>query len=204
MTGSVQLFDGSNHTGLWVTGNNPTTLTEIAGSTGSSPNGISIDGSVIVGTFFDASGNNLAYRWTSATGAMTQVPLISGETNSNGVAVSSDGNKVLIRANDNVSYIWNVLLGTGTTALTSLPAGFGAVAMSADGTTVAAPTANGVSLWVNGTVTTLSAKLASLGADAGNVVLGTPTGLSSNGKTVIGYGFSSVTGASQAWVIVTP
>ncbi len=107
------------------------------------------------------------------------------------MAVSADGNKVLIRTDNNASYIWNVL--GGTTALTSMPAGFEAFAMSADGTTVLGPTPNGVALWVNGTVTTLSAKLASLGADSGPLALNTPTGLSANGKTIIGYGFNSAT-----------
>jgi uncharacterized membrane protein len=203
-TGSLQSSSNEN-AGLWSNGSTPVSLANPPGTLASAGLGMSADGSVIVGNLIpDASFVRQGFRWTSASGTMTQVPLIAGSADANAIGVSADGNKVLVSTISAGSYIWTVSLGTTASALT--PVGgtdFNASAISADGTTVLGISTLGVVLWNGGTVTSLAAKLQGLNVDVGTFSLSNPTALSTNGKTVVGTG-ATIDGASQGYVVTLP
>jgi uncharacterized membrane protein len=208
-TGSIitgNLMSPTGGTGLWPNGGVPTSLTLPPGITDSSPNAMSADGSVIVGQdVLTATSTTAGFRWTATTGIVT-VPVPAGATDPNAVGVSADGTKVLIRTGNLGSFLWNVSLGNTTSALT--PVGgtdFVAYALSADGTTALGTGNSGsIQLVTAGTVSVLTTVLQNLNVNLGTYVPAIPGSLSTNGKTVVGFGFDSVTGNNQGFVVVLP
>src|ERR1019366_9284133 len=73
----------------WTAGSGTVGLGHLPGGTYSSPNGISADGSVIVGSGSSTSGNQ-AFRWTAGTG-MVGLGHLPGTTDSSVAGVSADG-----------------------------------------------------------------------------------------------------------------
>lgn len=99
----------------------------IASALSSSPgtaNGVSDDGSVIVGTVSNGT-VNVAFRWTSSDG-VTNLPLPAGATDALGVDVSGDGSVVVGNADTasgSAPFVWTAANGT---QLLSAIGGFGA------------------------------------------------------------------------------
>ena len=117
----------------------------LPGGASSSPNGVSADGSVVVGISPDANGQ--AFRWTQS-GGMTGLGLLPGGSYSNATAVSADGSVVVgfgtsTNAGGNYETFRWVFTGAGPTlgtmtGLGFLPGGtysFGS-AVNADGSVV--------------------------------------------------------------------
>lgn len=135
------------------------------GDLSTSPDDISFDGSVIVGSAQSTFGTE-AFRWTSSTGLVGLGDLSGGDFFSRAHAVSADG---------------SVVLGSGTS--TSGPEPF---------------------LWdqTNG-MRELARVLEGLGIDLGGWVLDQATGISADGRTLVGYGLNE-RGLREAWLAQIP
>ena len=118
------------------------TFTELGdlpgGFTSSMANGVSADGSVVVGNSHSASGNE-AFRWTESGGMVGLGDLPGGSFGSSAAAVSADGSVVvgtstsasMTKPAGGEAYLWTEaggMVGLGTLGIDS-----GATAISADG-----------------------------------------------------------------------
>jgi probable HAF family extracellular repeat protein len=166
------------------------------GATRSNANGVSSDGSVIVG--HSNNGGSQSFRWTSSTG-MLQLPKLpsAGDTDSGLAAfdVSNDGSLVVGSANNgqgwNQSYIWTE--STGITALDKpdgwAPSGL-AYGVSGDGSVIAGYGRNGKNeveayRW---TEDTGMVGLGTLRDGTGRELWSQGRGISDDGSVVVGFG----------------
>ena len=100
----------------WTAGSGMVVLGYLPGGTYSAPNGISADGSVIVGSSSSAFGSQ-AFRWTAGSG-MVGLGYLPGTTNSGAAAVSGDGSVVVgtsYTASGNQAFRWTA--GSGMQSL---------------------------------------------------------------------------------------
>ena len=100
----------------WTAGSGMVVLGYLPGGTYSAPNGISADGSVIVGSGSSTSGEQ-AFRWTAGSG-MVGLGYLPGTTNSGAAAVSGDGSVVVgtsYTASGNQAFRWTA--GSGMQSL---------------------------------------------------------------------------------------
>jgi uncharacterized membrane protein len=207
LTGSIITGDNNGHTGIW-NGVTPTLLTEIATSTGSNGVGISSDGTVIVGTAHpstDTTGLGQAYR--AKNGVMVLLPPIAAQPLfSQAVGVSADGNNVIFFAKGFDADVWNAT----TNVQTSLGPNFTPHAISGDGSVVVGAGAvggvSGPAVFTVSTKTTvlLSTIFTRLGVSLGDFSPQTITGVSANGKVLVGSGTSNTTGVQQGWILIQP
>src|SRR5262249_2344802 len=108
----------------------------LPGGTATSINGISADGSVVVGSA-DTSNGARAFRWTADQGIMT-LGVLPGSTSSGAVSVSRDGSIVVgtSSGSGNSAFRWTAATGM----LPLPPRGFDeGGGVSADGAVVAGP-----------------------------------------------------------------
>ncbi len=166
-----------------------TNLGLLSGGTFSRANGVSGDGSVLVGTASNASpsNNNRAFRWTSG-GGMVSLGLLSGGNQSYGTAVSDDGSVVVGGANDETGFLraFRWTSGDGMVSLGILSGGsqsYG-TAVSGDGSVVVGQ-ANDASFetafrWTSG------GGMVSLGLLSGGT-FSIANGASGDGSVVVGY-----------------
>ncbi len=138
--GSVVAGDNfsSDEATRWTSESGMVGLGHLPGDTGSSTDGVSADGSTIVGTSFGASDQE-AFRWTSSSG-MVGLGHLPGGTFSNAGAVSSNGTVVVgtsgIVSGGSEAFRWTS--GSGMVGLGHLPGGTSssAGAISADGSVI--------------------------------------------------------------------
>ena len=115
--------------------------------------------------------------------------------------MSASGDKVLVISKGFATAVWTA----STNAFALLPQTFAPRAISGDGTTVVGNDPNVPSVWTGGaTSTNLTTRLATLGVNLGDFGLGEVTGVSTNGKVIVGNGASISTGVGQGWVIILP
>lgn len=175
--GSVIVGYGTSASGIeafrWTSGSGMVGLGDLAGGTfESNANAVSADGSVAVGYGYSASGQE-AFRWTSGGGMVGLGDLAGGAFKSNAMAVSADG---------------SIVVGTSSSALNSY---YGEAF-----------------IWTeSGGMQSLKDVLVSLGADltAWNSTtwkLTAATGISADGKTIVGYGFNG--SSPEAWIATIP
>jgi len=174
--------------------------------------GVSGDGSVVAGTGSDFAGG-FSFSWTAATGLIH----LSGHPSSFGStanAVSADGNFIVGQvelAAGRFAYEWTS--AGGMISLGDLPGGSvtsNAFAVSTDGRVVVGSSSStsgtNAFLWTqaNG-MQSLQDLLTSLGQ--GSAMSGwrleSATGISADGKTIVGYGVNP-SGVREAWIATVP
>ena len=162
--------------------------------TQSRANGVSSDGSIIVG-----SSSSGAFKWTSA-GGPTLLP--NGGTGSAATAISADGT-VIVGVNGSVAPVrW---VGSGNPVVLGVAQGQ-AVAVNSSGTVIVGFTGLATPdafVWdaTNG-MRSLATVLTNAGADVSAWTLSQATGVSSNGKVIVGWG--SHNGTEEAWIARLP
>ena len=144
----------------------------LTGASKSGASGVSADGSVVVGYGNSGSGNQ-AFRWTSASGMVGLGDLAGGEFKSNAIALSADG---------------SIVVGSSSSALNSY---YGEAFYWTE----------------SGGMQTLKDVLINFGADltawdSTTWTLTAATGISTDGKTIVGYGFNG--GSPEAWIATIP
>jgi len=179
------------------------------GDVSSFARGISADGSIIIGDSKSALGTEVM-MWTASGGMLSLGHLPGGIIAfSRAAAVSADGAAIVgVSRSDlgNEAFRWTS--GEGMVGLGSLPGGnfSSAFGVSADGATILGQSAGGGAfVWdsVNG-MRPLDQLLISLGVDlTGWVDLVQATGISADGKTIVGLGFSGA-GRLEAFIAVIP
>jgi probable HAF family extracellular repeat protein len=158
------------------------------GSTSSRANGISADGSVIVGSSSSASGNEEAFRWTNAGGMVGLGDLPGGTFVSFANDVSTNGSVVVgssSSAAGSEGFRWTS--GGGMVGLGDLPGGdfySGVTGVSSDGSVIV-----GVSESASGREAfrwTSTAGMVGLGELPGGNFFSAATGVSSDGSLIVG------------------
>jgi probable HAF family extracellular repeat protein len=160
----------------------------------SSANGLSSDGSVVVGAF-NLSGNTTAYRWTSNSGVIG-LGYLSGDTNSGATGVSANGAVVVgssmsTGAVESMSEAFRWTSADGMIGLGDLPGGrtgSHATGVSSDGSVVV-----GWSFSADGIVAfrwTSDSGMVWLGDLPGADFESHPAGVSSDGSVIVGWGRS--------------
>ncbi len=174
--------------------------------------GVSTDGSVVAGYGTSASGKE-AFRWTSGSGMVGLGDLAGGTFGSYANAVSADGAVVVgygTSALGQEAFRW-----TAAGGLVGLGVKSNALAVSADGSIVVGTTSSDLNsyygeafIWTeSGGMQSLKDVLVGLGADltawdSTTWKLTAATGISADGKTIVGYGLN---GASpEAWIATIP
>jgi probable HAF family extracellular repeat protein len=181
------------------------------GNISSFANGVSADGSVVVGGGFSASGTE-AFRWTSGGGMVGLGDLPGGSFSSQAVGVSADGSVVVgagSSASGTEAFRWTS--GGGMVGLGDLPGGaFNSIAraVSADGSVVVGQgfsvPAGRAFIWdpVNG-MRALDMVLVDSGIDLTGWTLIDATGISDDGLTIVGMGFNP-SRFLEGWIAVIP
>jgi probable HAF family extracellular repeat protein len=172
--------------GLWSSPGSPVGLGGISGSTGSFAQGISGDGTTVVG---DSGNQQQAFRWTASTGMVSLgiFPGFNSVTHAN--AANADGSVIVGYGTDPFvgAHAFRWTPGGGFTDLGTLPGGNVSVAIgvSADGRTIAGGSFSSIGL--QPFVWTEASGMVGLGLLPGTTSTGV-MGLSANGKVVIGVG----------------
>lgn len=157
----------------------------------SSPQGMTPDGNVVVGSTSDPA---TAFRWTSA-GAV-HLPCTTGSTWASASAINADGT-VIVGACDETAARW-----VNGAAPTSLGIPGSARAVSANGSVIVGTTSQGTAFIWQGTLSLLSETLTAAGANLTSWSLNEATGISGNGKVIVGTGV--VGGVNQAFIARLP
>jgi probable HAF family extracellular repeat protein len=179
--GSVVVGYGNSASGQeafrWTSGGGMVGLSDLqGGSFWSCSNGVSADGSVVVGQGSSASGRE-AFRWTSASGMVGLGDFAGGEFRSNALATSADG---------------SIVVGSSSST-------FNVNSYARYGEAF---------YWTeSGGMQNLKDMLINLGADltawdSTTWTLTAATGISADGKTIVGYGFNG--GSPEAWIATIP
>jgi probable HAF family extracellular repeat protein len=178
--------------------------------------GASADGSVVVGeTLLELSpelSTFVAFRWTQEAG-MVGLGQLGGTLGSAAFAVSADGSVVVGNSStgEGTSEAFRWTSGSGMVGLGNLPGGNFSYAnsVSADGSIIVGTgaDANGQDaalIWdaVHG-FRSLGAVLADQGIDLAGWTLQAATGISGDGRTVVGFGLNP-NGQSEAWIAFLP
>ncbi len=183
----------------WTAGSGMTALGALAGGLYSYANGVSADGSVVVGYSMSAAsgfGRGEAFRWTSGTGMVSLGDFAGGVLDSQAYATNSDGS-IIVGYGTNASGIeaFRWTSGTGLVGLGELAGGSyfsNAKAISADETVIVGDSnsANGYEAfrWTSGT------GMVGLGDLAGGIFYSRAFDVSADGSVIVGYG-SSASGA---------
>jgi uncharacterized membrane protein len=155
--------------------------------------GVSSDGSIIVGG--TSAG---AFKWTYAGG----LTLLPGATGAGANAISADGTVIVGVNSSGLAVRW-----VGSASPTSLGSAQGqALAVNSNGTVIVGFTGlatDDAFVWdtTNG-MRSLAAVLTSAGADVSDWALSQATGVSSDGKVIVGNG--SHNGTYEAWIARLP
>ncbi|MDB9423458.1 PEP-CTERM sorting domain-containing protein [Microcystis aeruginosa CS-564/01] len=174
---------------------------------GSTANGISADGSVVVGVSNSANGDE-AFRWTQATGMVGLGTLPGGAFASIAYGVSADGSVVVGTTNgSNFGQAFRWTQATGMVGLGELAGDNNSIAygVSGDGSVVVGygNSANGDEAFIwNGTQGMRSLKQVltnDYGLNLTSWTLKYATAISADGLTIVGFG-TNPSGNSEAWI----
>jgi probable HAF family extracellular repeat protein len=192
----------------WTAGSGMVGLGYLPGSTNSSANGISADGSVVVGTSSYGSVGQ-AFRWTAGSG-MVGLGYLPGSTNSSASGVSGDGSIVVgtsYTASGEQAFRWTA--GSGMVGLGYLPGTTNSFAtgVSGDGSVIVGTSspyfvdgnsspyfysysyrqAQGFHWTAGSGMQSLWDVLETNGLNLDYVLELTPSGISADGNTIVGY-----------------
>jgi probable HAF family extracellular repeat protein len=181
----------------WTAGSGMVVLGYLPGGTYSAPNGISADGSVIVGSSSSAFGSQ-AFRWTAGSG-MVGLGYLPGGTYSSANGISADGS-VIVGSGSSTSgeqaFRWTA--GSGMVGLGYLPGttNSGAAAVSGDGSVVVGTsyTASGNQAfrWTAGSgMQSLRDVLVTNGLNLDPADMQIASGISADGNTIVGTDYYS-------------
>jgi uncharacterized membrane protein len=191
--GSVVVGFGRNSVGMiatrWTQATGYTQLGALPGHLESWAQGVSADGSVIVGQSF--GDDSLAFRWTQA-GGMVALP---GSSNSAAYGISADGS-VIVGTADGQAYLWT---DSGAMGLGDLPGGLfssGAIEVSADGTTVVGSSHSGFD---QAFVWTSAGGMVGLGDLPGGIARSIALAVSGDGSLVAGTSRTAVGDEAFLW-----
>jgi probable HAF family extracellular repeat protein len=212
-----------NEATLWTSGGGMVGLGDLqSGQPQSYATATSANGSVVVGQGTSASGPE-AFRWTSSGGMVGLGDLTGGSFSSYANAVCADGSVVVGYGNSSSgqeAFRWTSQGGmVGLGDLAGGAFGSNALAVSADGSIVVgsgSTTSNANSYarygeafyWTeSGGMQNLKDMLINSGADltawdGTTWTLTAATGISADGKTIVGYGFNG--GSPEAWIATIP
>jgi probable HAF family extracellular repeat protein len=178
------------------------------GGFSSEANGITPDGLFVVGGGVSASGFE-AFLWTQAGGMVGLGDLPGGQFNSVARAVSADGSVVVGRGNSASGYeAFRWTQASGMVGLGDLSGGYFdslAQSVSADGSVVVGQSRSSVGdeafIWTapTGMRRLFDALHIDLGLDLTGWTLSSATGISADGRTIVGYGINP-SGQDEAWV----
>ncbi len=178
------------------------------GFTSSTAYDVSADGQSIVGASYSGAGLE-AFIWTPSTGMQSLGDLPGGRTIGTARGISSDGSIIVGQGSDstsnNVAWIWDG--ASGFAALPLIP-GAGpdhlASAVSDDGLIVVGSNYGRAFIWdaTNGTQS-LRDLLVGLGVDLTGWHLADATGISADGRSIVGYG-TNPSGATEAFLAYIP
>jgi probable HAF family extracellular repeat protein len=190
-----QTVNGRNQAVRWVN-NSIELLGFLPGGTSSRASAINADGSTVVGVSSAGVGGPRAFRWTSSGGMQNLGAL--GTFGSEAYAISADGAIVVGESRITVDDVYRAFIWThqsGMQDLGSLPgmAGARARAISGDGATVGGFSFNlgqarVATLWSDGQVINLQDFLAAQGVNLTGWSLREVTGLSADGRSLVGNG----------------
>jgi probable HAF family extracellular repeat protein len=195
---------------VWSAAGGTVWLGILPGHTRCEVRGISADGSVVVGGS-DNYDSGAAFRWSAATG-MTSLGVLPGGVSSLARAISGDGSTVVgsaspVPADYTQTFEWTG--AGGIRALDSLPGWPGAIA---DATNIDGSAVVGFSYGINTWAATLWSPtlgavdlndyLPSLGLDLTGWALYEATGVSADGRTIVGSGVHN--GRGEGWVVTLP
>lgn len=209
--------DGQSLIGMnirWMSPNQYTDLGFLGGAAQTSAYGISADGQVVVG-FSETSPHRFvhAFRWT-ATGGLRDLGVTSG-TESLAWGVSADGHVVVGEARSSLGF-WRAFRWTASHGMRDLGT-LGGPMSTAHGTSRDGSVVVGKSL-INGITTSLRAfrwtaaggmrDVRQLLLEAGvtsaqNWILSVAAGVSDDGTSIVGWGFSP-TQSWEPWIAVLP
>lgn len=172
-------------------------LTAAGVGVASAARGVSADGGVVVGYSTSAAAAQEAFRWTASDATMHALGILSGGAASMALAVSADGNVVVGQSGSTEgpqAFRWQ--------AGAMVPLGFlsagddvsSALGVSGDGSVIVG--SSGVDggtvhafLWTQaGGMASLQDFLTACGADLSGWTLSAATGVSSDGRWIVGYG----------------
>lgn len=206
VSGNGDVLTGTDTAGtakafIWSSSGGITYLGSLASGGSSFANGISRDGSIVVGGATDASGGQQAFRWSSSTGMIGLAFLNAGDQAAAN-AISADGSRIVgWNYNNQTGYI-TAVFWSGTNTVTDLGrlnngSYSAANAVSADGSVIVGRAFDGNALNASRAFRwTQSTGMVSLGTlNSGDS--STATGISYDGSVIVG---SSQDGASlNAW-----
>jgi probable HAF family extracellular repeat protein len=178
------------------------------GEVRSDARGVSGDGSIIVGWSTSAAGEE-AYRWTHATGMVGLGDLPGGPFESGATAISADGRVIVGEAASSTTFeAFRWTQPGGMTALGALPFGSSiALAVSRDGSVIVGrgSTQQAVDralIWNAHGIRDLQDLLEQdLGLDLTGWTLEEATGISGDGRTIVGNGINP-SGDPEGWMAV--
>jgi uncharacterized membrane protein len=181
----------------WTSAGGLQTLRFPQGVTFSSANGINADGSVFVGSYNGPG--NLAFRWTS-DGGFQHLGLPSGEFNPSASAVSADGS-VVVGFNGTYAFRWTA---EGTQILGDPRFYSAAMEVSGDGSILVGNSEDGPFIWdaTHGVRDIEQVLKGEYGLDLSGWTLQSAAVISSDGRTIVGYG--SHLGQTEAWIAMIP
>lgn len=185
----------------WTASTGMVNLGTLPGATGGVANGVSGDGSVVVGY----SSTNEAFRWTATTG-VTGLGFLPGSNNSTATAVSANGS-VIIGSSRDQAFRWTV--ATGMVAIGSLPGAIfsPANAVNADGSVIVGTSGSAnfqAYRWTQATgIQSIPAILSAGGYGPTNWSLQTAQGVSADGTVIVGNGIDP-NGKNEAWIARIP
>lgn len=194
----------------WTAGGGLTDLGLLAGASYGEATAVSADGTVVIGyNYFNATGNRQHFRWTAATG-LTALDLVTDSTRTFANALSADGNVVVgygeLPNFARGAFRWSA--ADGYTLLGDLAGGrvySEALAVSADGSVIvgrgeSSSFTDGAFVWdaANG-LRSIRALLTEAGQAVGWSITAA-TGVSADGKKVIGYG-TNKSGQTEGWLL---
>ena len=204
----------------WTSSEGMVGLGFLPGRVSSRGTGVSGDGSIVVGSSSDENFASEAFRWTAATGMVGLGDLVGGDGFSIASAVSSDGTAIVgissrPGAPDNgEAFRWTS--SGGMVGLGNAPDGrflnSRATAVSADGAVIVG---NGDAIVGEDLLTSpfiwdadhgmrpLQDLLANEGVDLTGWTLDSATGISGDGRAIVGFG-SNPSGRTEAWLVIIP
>jgi len=216
--GSVVVGQGSSYGSWqdafrWTAGGGMVGLGYLPGGSGlAGATAVSADGSVVAG-FSNSSNGYEAFRWTQRDGMIGLGDLPGDGFGSYATGISADGSTIVGHswpADDcDEAFLWTA--ASGMVGLGWLPGGVPmshAYAVSGDGSIVVGVSSSSSGgqafIWdsANG-MRSLTDVLVGQGADLTGWKLGVPTGISANGRFIIGYG-TSPDGHQEAWIAEIP
>ncbi|MGQ0627568.1 MAG: PEP-CTERM sorting domain-containing protein [Phycisphaerales bacterium] len=175
--------------------------------------GVSGDGTIVVGISTTTSGLARAFRWTSAMGMVSIGDLAGGEDFSEALAISSDGSTIVgnsVNEEGGVAFRWTS--ESGMVSIGDLPGGLvqaSARAVNSDGSVIVG---EGIAtddifdseafIWdsTNG-MRSIRSVLTGAGIDLTGWTLSSATGVSGDGRRIVGNGINPM-GQSEAFLVI--